>query len=204
MGDMLITWSPSGVALPEKLGLFCYQNATGIPGITALTISATTHDQGYDLENCPDLITLSLASLVSLTDAGTLFLLNCAALTTVVLTSLQTTADGGLFIQSNPSLTGLALPALVSNGGAWTIRDNAAMSSFTPSSSWLPGNFNLAFSGNAWDQASVDLVLARCVANAAVTSAIINLDGGTMAAPSVAGLADAATLTGRGCVVTTN
>jgi hypothetical protein len=109
-----------------------------------------------------------------------------------------------LFIQGNTALAGLSLPALVTTNNSFTFRNNSIATSFS-APNWLPtNNINIVFTGNALDQASVDGVLARCVANAGYVSGLVQLDGGTNSAPSVTGAADVATLTGRGVTVTTN
>lgn len=70
---------------------------------------------------------------------------------------------------------------------------------------WVPTNATtIDLSGNALDQTSVDQVLARCVANAGYVAGTVDLSGGTSATPSATGLADKATLIGRGVVVNTN
>jgi len=60
------------------------------------------------------------------------------------------------------------------------------------------------FSGNALNQATVDQILARCVASPLLTAGLLQLDGGTNSAPSVAGTANKNTLIARGMSVNTN
>ncbi len=203
MGDLKITWTPSGVNAPQLLGLFAYNNASSLPGITSLTISAAHSNQGWDFEACPDLVTLNFPSLVTLTGNGQLTLTDSPNCTTLLLPLLQSVDTGNLFIQNN-GLTALALTALVTTNSSFTLRNNAALVSFS-APSWLPtNNINITFSGNALDAASVNGVLARCVANAGYVSGIVDLSGGTSAAPTGAGITDKATLIGRGVTVTTN
>lgn len=103
------------------------------------------------------------------------------ALQTLSFPSLVTCTNSSLRIRNNTSLQTLSLPVLVPNNGCI---------------------FN--FQGNALNQASVDGILARCVANAGYVSGQVLLAGGTNSAPSAGGLADKATLIGRGVTVTTN
>jgi hypothetical protein len=59
-------------------------------------------------------------------------------------------------------------------------------------------------SGNALNEASVNAILARCVASESFTAGTVNLAGGTIAAPTEQGATDKATLIDRGVDVTTN
>lgn len=68
----------------------------------------------------------------------------------------------------------------------------------------LPTNgVGLFFNDDALDAASVNHILARCVA-AAVTTCTIDLSGGTNAAPTGQGIVDSAALTLAGNTVSTN
>jgi len=72
-------------------------------------------------------------------------------------------------------------------------------------SSYLPtDNTHQDFSNCALTAASVNHILARCVANPAYIFGVVSLSGGTNAAPTGQGIMDRATLRRRGVVVTTN
>jgi len=109
-----------------------------------------------------------------------------------------------LTIESNPSLTGVSFASLTTVQLDTSIKNNVALVTLS-FPNWLPTNFsNGDFSGNALNQASVDGVLARYVANPTYSAGTIDLSGGTNSAPSPAGDADKATLIGRGATVITN
>lgn len=95
--------------------------------------------------------------------------------------SFNLLTTGEISVTSNPSLVSLSLPVFLPINGT---------------------NFNC--SNNALNQASVDNVLHRAVANAGYVIGTVSLDGGTNSAPSAAGLLDKATLVGRGVTVTNN
>jgi hypothetical protein len=62
---------------------------------------------------------------------------------------------------------------------------------------------NVQLSGNGFGQSAVDAVLAELAARS-TTGGVVNLSGNGMAVPSSAGIASAATLTGRGWTVGIN
>jgi len=154
----------------------------GAPALTTVNMPA--------LQTAPKLrITgsgVTSVTLTALTTVGTLasafcnFQLACPALTSIALPSLVT-VRGGLAFNGSTNLVSVTLPV------------------------YLPSNgMDQNFLACALNQTTVDLILARCVANAAYVSGTVTLNGGTNSTPSAAGLADKATLVGRGCVVTNN
>lgn len=83
--------------------------------------------------------------------------------------------DVGYFsIDSNPALTHIDMPKFVPLNG-----------------------MNHLFDSNALDQATVDQIIDRFVANAGFVSGLLLLSGGTNSAPSAAGLLGKAILNGR-------
>lgn len=70
---------------------------------------------------------------------------------------------------------------------------------------WVPlDGSNIALTGLALTAASVNYMLALCVASAGFSSGTVDLSGGTSVAPTGQGLTDKATLIARGVTVTTN
>lgn len=165
---------------------------TSLPSVVATTINSN-----------PLLTTISFDALVTVTTSA----LNCAA--NVALTTFNApllTTIVSLSLSGCTSLTTLSLPSLVTASGLNAMNCSGCTALTTVSlPNYLPSNTRAQnFSNCALDQASVDHILARCVANAAYVSGTISLNGGTNATPSAAGLADKATLVARGCTVNTN
>lgn len=170
-----------------------------------------------EIVDCNVLTTLNLSSVTTMTTAFTI--VDNPLLTTVDFSSLVTinydltgpsgTNKGFIWVENNAALTSLSFPALTTlNQGAIAseayIRNCAALTTISFPNLTIPNDLWLDFTNNALSQASVDHVLARLVANPAYVTGQVQLQGGTNSAPSVAGLADKATLAGRGVTVTTN
>lgn len=101
------------------------------------------------------------------------------------------------------SLPSLSLPALT-NCNVFDLSANSSMTNFS-APLWLPTNpANINFTNCALNAASVNHILARCVANAALVTGTVNLGGGTSAAPTGQGVTDKNTLISRGVTVFTN
>lgn len=120
----------------------------------------------------------------------------------LTLTSLVTV--GGIFnLSSDLAIETISLPALTTVSGNFTANTCTALTSFS-APLWLPTDgTTINFNGDALDAASVNHILARCVA-AGVTTCTIDLSGGTNAAPTGQGITDAADLATAGNTVTTN
>jgi hypothetical protein len=150
--------------------------------IASLTLTAyQTNGELFTLSGCTAITSLSLPSLVSVVD--TLRFDGCTALTSVSCPSLTTISNIGLnpFGSANcPLLTSANFPVLVCADGLV---------------------YDLA--GCALAAASVNQMLHRGVVSG-TTTGTYNLNGGTNAAPSGAGVADKATLIGLGNTVNTN
>lgn len=133
--------------------------------------------------------------------AGYVELQSSAGVVSLVLPVAVTLTDG-LFLQT-PTLVSLSAPLLVTCGeiacaGATSLADVSLPS-------WLPTNgSSINFNSCALTEASVDHILARCVANPAYVSGTVDLAAGTNAPPGVQGQADVLILQGRGCTVNTN
>lgn len=196
--------------------------AVGLPGLSSAN--------QIDITDNPLLLSVDLSALKTFTGAPFYSLgiarnpllgtLNLNALvsaigsvdfdTNVALTNLQLNAlvfvSGFFSIAGCSSLVSLSLPALVQQGTVYNFyASNCAVLANLNFPKWMPTNGRqLLFDGCALTQASVDHVLARCIANQGFVSGIVNLSGGTSSAPSATGMADKATLTARGVTVLTN
>lgn len=109
-----------------------------------------------------------------------------------------------LLISYNEYLPSCSFPSLVTVDGNVTVTHNYALQSaslpvFVPSNGRA-----ISFLGCALDQASVDHILARCVAASSYVSGTVNLSGGTNSAPGPQGVIDKAALQARGVIVITN
>ena len=167
---------------------------------------------------CTALETIYFPNLVSV--ATDIQIGYCTSLTSINFDSLQT-LDGYnddpvsgylLFIISDCiSLTSISLPNFVgwsdistSPYTEFNVSFNTALTSISLPL-WVPNNgIRIDCRNNALDQASVDMILARCVANPAYVSGWVRLNGGTNSTPSAGGLADVATLVARGVTVAHN
>lgn len=236
----------TGAGVKFDLGLTLNGPANGI---TDLTITVSHSIAGFDVENDPELITLSFPFLIDIDPANTqqgFFFVsgnnNLTALTAPLLTtvgggfsfdgnslvtinfSALTTVGGAL--QIGPGAESVSLPSLTSVGGDFFSNSWAGVTLNLPSLVSIAGvfapNFNLSlttvnvpkfvpFNGQQisfincnLNAASINQILAHCVANAAYVTGLVALDAGTNAAPTGQGVADKATLIGRGVTVQTN
>lgn len=115
-----------------------------------------------------------------------------------------TTVGGPLRVQGCLILPSVSFPALATVGGNVLIELNAGLVT-VDIPVFLPFDGQLIFAnGNALSAASVNHILARCVANAGYVSGTVDLSGGTNAAPTGQGITDKADLIARGVTVSTN
>lgn len=178
-----------------------------LPGVTALTINAVGSREGFDIERAQDLASISFPRLVSVTNGSNLGLVANSQLSAISVPLLEEV--GNLVITDSPALTSLEFPSLVT-AATITISGCAALTaislpSFMPSTGDYLGSPRVYnFQSNALSADSVNAILARCVANGAFVSAVVELSGGTNAAPTGQGLLDLATLRNRGVTVNVN
>lgn len=228
--DMQVAWTPSNLKLGEKLGFFTFGD---IPGITSITFDQATSIAGFDIESTTQITSLSWPNLVTIdpTDIqnGYVTILGNSSLTAVSMPVFSSTGPNSNFgITGCSALTSLSFPSMTSIGRALLLYGNTALVSISAPSLTTVGQFNFDvhgctllttvtltsylptngvdqnFIGCALSAASVNHILARCVASVGYISGTVNLSGGTNAAPSGQGIADKATLIGRGVNVITN
>lgn len=202
------------------------------PTIPSISFSTLTNVARVQIFSNPVLDIVSLPQLKAQTGATNknLEIVNNAALSTVNLSALQSTTQA-LALNGNPSLATLQLDKLVFVGAYISLTGDTSLVTLnlpllvTVASNvffgfaasgctalnnvsfpkYLPTNGSAQnFSNCALTEASVDHVLARCVANANYVGGTVNLSGGTNAAPGVQGQLDKATLQTRGVTVLTN
>lgn len=150
----------------------------------ALTqLESISSDAGELIISGCDLMTiLRLPVLSAIGNAGTLDFGDCTTLVTLNLGSLTT-------IGSSVDLV----------GAGCTILSSPVIGNFVSGN-----NSSINFFGCALTATVVNHILARCVASPLFTTGTVDLSGGTNAAPTGQGIIDSATLTGRGCTITTN
>jgi hypothetical protein len=226
--DCLILGKATGTGDANvQIGLFTYMNAASLVGITALRIDAVTNSEGYDIEVCDDLVTIEFPNLTSINGGGylafdanaALATLDLGVLTTiagdfqctnnVALTNLNisnlTTVGGILNVGGNNVLPTLDLGALISVGGiGFFLQNNTAMTTLDLGSFVPLNGQTVDCIGCALIDTSVNMILARCVANPAYVTGLVRTSGGTNSAPTGQGILDKATLIARGVTVTTN
>lgn len=174
----------------------------------ALTVSDSTSEESSvaSVSGNASLTSISAPSLV-LADLG----LNLSAITALTSVNFSALAlIGSLNLEGASPLTTFALPALV-RCGPITVSRMASLTTFTLGATLKQVYGNVALTGCALNQASVDGVLSRLAGlngsggtvsfNGPLTVA---LNGGTSSAPSSAGLTSKATLQSRGVTVIHN
>lgn len=160
-----------------------------------------------EIDGNPLLTEILLPSLITIGDESELDINNNASLVTLDLSSLTTIgADGLLSVTSNTALTTLDVTGLLNVASEGGIAFNGCSSLVAPQfgNFVLTNNHFINCPGCAFDAATVNFILARAVAAASYVAGTINLSGGTSAAPTGQGVADKATLQGRGITVNTN
>lgn len=215
-----VTGTTPAAAYEKALVDFFYD----VPGLTALEITVPQIGD-VNVASLSDLVSFTAPSLTHVY-SSTIYVVDMLSLTTVSMPLLVDSVSGGADIYFNAlplltsidltsfqtaqylavsdatSLVSLSLPALLS--AELTISGCTALVTLSVPL-WTPTNTkNVNCSGNALSAASVNHILARCIANPAYDTGTISLDGGTNAAPSGQGIVDAGILAIRGCTVNTN
>lgn len=202
--DMQWTWTPTTAKLGQDMG---FSTGSDIPE-TALVFNGTTSLAGFQLFLGGTTLTFSMPNLVSIDPSSITFsglsVANATSMTSITAPLLATIGGGGLSIQGCSSLTSLTFPALTHAGTGIAIKTNSSLSSLSLPVYVPVISETVDCSANALNVASVNGILARCVANAGYTAGTVDLSGGTNAAPAGQGAADKATLIGRGVTVNTN
>lgn len=144
---------------------------------------------------------LSFPSLTSTIGGGVLEISSNALIPSLSFPAL--TALHELQANSNPSLTSISLPVLVSNTVTVVVTGNASLVSWSSPVWIMTDGLTYNFSGNALTAASVNHILARGIASG-LTSGDLDLSGGTSSAPTGQGITDKADLITAGVNVTTN
>lgn len=172
--------SPIATPCGELVGVNTF--GSPLPGVTSIVINHVHPQASIDIESTLNVTSIILPNLVDVdlgnVSGGSLLIFDHAALTSVSAPNLVTCRNGvvwnTLSINTNPVLVSISVPSLAPLNGC-----------------------NLDFSKNALDAATVNAILARCVAAAGFVSGLVDLSGGTNAAPTGQGILDKATLNAR-------
>lgn len=195
-----------------------YPNLTSIAGFGNTDFIT---EEAVQIWGLTSLTTLSFPSLQTWQGGGWLRDLDSlTSLSFPSLTTIDLTADASVYpnqaycsitidrcnVLASISLSALTtiIPSAGSIESFISINTNPLLTTIDISSLTYPDNIYFGAYDNALNQATVDAILAKAVANPACVVGVIEINGGTNSAPSASGLADKATLIGRGLTVLTN
>lgn len=203
--DLKVLTTPRTLSIADLIP-FCVITNDGNPvliGVTSINLtSATLQYIAIGYANNLLSITGTVVSVVDevTNDGNAVLIFGCQALQTISFPNVQSTF-GPWDLRGNPALVSISLPSLVtadnSGFGGFNVRTCPSLTTIDVPL-YFPENGD-TFDGRdcALNASTVNLILARHVANPAYVSGGINLSGGTNAAPSGQGIADKATLNGR-------
>jgi hypothetical protein len=223
-GTSDVTWTPTSVDFFKVL-VFGSNALATLPGITSITYTPTTSG-GFQFGKLDDLTSFSAPNLVTVTDsfqfdnAPKLTNLSCPVLASIgadlsvstdnLLTAVSfpalTVVPGSFAIQTSAALTSISLPALTSIGADVFCGASPLLTSVDLPNVIFQEPGIVTFFNCGLNAASINQILARCVASPIFASGGISvtLGGGTNAAPTGQGNLDKATLIAAGNTVTTN
>jgi len=200
----LMKWTPRTIKMPEVLG---YNYSTNLLEATELVFEQSTVTQPIQIYETT-ISSVRFPNLLTVDPdywwGSDLDFSGATALNNLELPLVNNFGSGSLKAIGCTSLPSISLPSLVTIA---EVIDFQSCSSLVSVSFplFLPTNSKAVnFANCALSSASVNHILARCVANAGYVSGVVNVQGGTSAAPTGQGVADKATLIGRGVTVNTN
>lgn len=210
--EEVIVAQPDNETFFSEVSFISYDNIPGLVGVTDIVFKMTNIRGTIDLEFTDDLVSVSFPNLVSVGDGtaptyiwlavGTAF----TSFSAPLLTTINPSSGPAFKIGVMSLLTTLSLPSVVTMTGEVAALANPLLANVS-FPLWIPTpGKNVLFSDNALTAASVNHLLARCVASPTWGNAGENLDlqGAGNAAPTGQGILDKATLIGRGANVSTN
>jgi hypothetical protein len=153
-----------------------------------------------DLGSLGGLTTLNINSIPSF--AADFDLSSQTSLTSLNISSLAT-VGGNLNLNGTAALPTFSAPALTTISGNASAVNALVLATFSAPLWVVTDGTQIIFTGDALTEASVDHILARCLASG-VTTCNIDLSGGTNAVPGAQGQLDKAALILAGNIVTTN
>ncbi len=153
-----------------------------------------------EITNNPILETITFPKLNTITGEGSLYIAFNEALTSVSYPLLVDTESGFFQVSDSPALISVSIPNLILGNGI-LIRDNPLLESVSLNEAIEIDSIILT--SNALTEASVDNILAT-LDEAGVLNGQLDINGGTNATPSAAGLVSKASLEGKGWTVINN
>jgi len=183
-------------ALTTVGGLVNFDQMTALTSISMPLLASVGND--FRFSNTPALISLSVPSLVSIVGFIEADAQGAASVTFPVFNSSL-----GIHMSGCTNLTSLSIPSAAFILDDFLCSGNPLLTTVDIPNFVFTDGFNVDFSGCALNATSVNLILRRLVL-AGVSSDIIDLSGGTNAAPTGLGLTDKAALIVAGNTVTTN
>ena len=205
--NMQWKWTPHNFKFGELAGIMTdYDTATSLPGITSLVATQTTFRDIIKLYRCNQLVSLNLDFLTNWNSDAELDVSVAPALTTFSAANLTHHTGFGFTIQNCPVLTSVSMPSFIDSkaGATFGFKNCATLATLSFPSAFPLNNSQWFFNDNALNASSINGILARFVANPACVTGFIQMDGGTNSPPTGQGIADKATLQGRGLTVVTN
>jgi hypothetical protein len=216
--DLLIDVEPADTDFSAKIGWISVNTLEPASGVTEISFGASgSIDAVHTLYQTPSIERLvwpnATAIGVASGSSNTISIQEMPDLLEISFPVLQT-LNRRVRVWNNPLLESIEMPSLVGVATMFgflffDIKGNASLTdidigSFTPDDS-----MNADFSNNALNEATVNNILARFVANPSWSvfpwdNRTLNLSGGTNAAPTGQGLIDKATLIARSATVLTN
>lgn len=184
----------------QTIGLSFGQLYFSYCGITSISCPALTTLYGATFNYCADLANAIFTSLATI--PGAFIITGCGFLTIPNSAFPSLVSAASIVITSNPNLTSISLPSLVTSGVDFS--SNASLNSISIPN-YLPTNGALQkASGCALPVGQIDGFLARSVANAAYVTGTILINGGTNAAPTTGPGSSHDILVARGVTITHN
>lgn len=213
------------LSLPDMTSLMLTLTLVNMPNLSGIAAPFLVFNDNLSIVNCPSFLTYTESNTAAV--GGTIAIQNCSNLVSVTL-SLLTSTSQDLFLNGNPLLTSISMPAGFISGVGFSIAGCTSLVSFATSflgagadqdfsgctslttfncPAWgVTDGTTVTFNGDALNSGSIDLILARAVASG-MTTGTIDLSGGTNlshASWSAGALADETTLTTAGVIVLSN
>ncbi len=197
--NMLYEWLPLSASLGDLIPLI--SNYGELSGITYL-LGKQAHLTGINIGDSPGPTEIHFPNLVDV-DAGNNYsgeaVIAAAPGVTIVDFPLLSAVGYRVDIDSNDDLVTVLLPSLVNlgNSNVLLVNNNSKLTTVDISALLPAAGAQLKFDGCALSAATVNHILARCVASAGFNSGLVDTHLGTSAAPTGQGIADKATLNAR-------
>lgn len=213
--DTQISWTPASFDLLGVTGTSWYNvndtlGSTAMPTVVNWDGPYSTSFFGFCTFSLPGVEQFNITAVADFNALGvTVFIGYCTDLVTI--SAPLVTDFGTIYIYTTPALQTISFPSLIASANTYLyfsygphLMTNLANVNL---GNWIPNpTYDMDLSSAALTAASVNHILARFVAQPLWVNPlrVLNLSGGTSAAPTGQGILDKATLIGRGPSVLTN